>query len=48
MRLLSLLFWGLVLVAAAISYRWGSLVGLVFFVLALMSGAVVASHWPSQ
>lgn len=45
MRLASILFWGLVLVTAGVSYRWGSLFGLVFFVFTLMIGATVASHW---
>jgi hypothetical protein len=45
MKLLSVLFWGLVLVTACVSYRWGSMVGLIFFVFALMVGAVLASRW---
>jgi hypothetical protein len=48
MKFTSLLFLGLVLLTAVVSYRWGSIVGLVFFVLALMTGAVVASHWALQ
>jgi hypothetical protein len=44
MKLTSALFWGLVLLTASISYRWGSIIGLIFFVLALMMGVVVASH----
>ena len=44
MKLLSILFWGLVLVTAGISYRWGSLVGLIFFVFTLMMGAAVLSR----
>ena len=45
MKLLSVLFWSLVLVTAGVSYRWGSMVGLIFFIVALMIGAVGASHW---
>jgi len=48
MKFTSLLFLGLVLLTAVVSYRWGSIVGLVFFVLALMTGAVFASHWRLQ
>ena len=47
-RAASLLFWGLVLLTAGVSYRWGSIVGLVFFIVALMTGTVVASHWALQ
>jgi hypothetical protein len=47
MKLLSSLFWGLVLVTAGISYRWGSMVGLIFFVFMLMICATVASRWVS-
>jgi hypothetical protein len=45
MKFGSSLFCGLVLLTAGVSYRWGSIVGLVFFILALMMGALVASHW---
>jgi hypothetical protein len=45
MKPLSAMFWGLVVVTAGVSYRWGSMAGLVFFVFALMIGAVAASHW---
>ncbi len=45
MKLLSGLFWGLVLVTAGVSYRWGSMVGLIFFVFTLMIGAVLVSRW---
>jgi hypothetical protein len=48
MKLLSVLFWGLVFVTAGVSYRWGSMVGLIFFVSTLIIGAVVASHWVLQ
>ena len=44
MNLRSILFWGLVLLTAGISYRWGSMIGLIFFILTLMTGAVVVSH----
>ena len=45
MNLRSSLFWGLVLVTVGVSYRWGSMVGLIFFVFTLMLGVVVASRW---
>ena len=48
MKFTSVLFWGLVLLTAGISYRWGSMIGLIFFVLALMTGAVVVSHLALQ
>ena len=44
MNLPSTLFWGLVLITAGVSYRWGSMVGLIFFVFTLMTGAVVISQ----
>ena len=44
MKPLSALFWGLVLVTAGVSYRWGSMVGLIFFVFTLMMGGLVASR----
>lgn len=45
MKAFSVLFWSLVVVTALVSYRWGSMVGLIFFVAALMTGALAASHW---
>ena len=45
MRPLSFLFWGLVLVTTGVSYRWGGMVGLVFFIVLLMIGAVAATHF---
>ena len=45
LNLPSALFWGLVLVTGGVSYRWGALVGLIFFVFRLMIGAVVATGW---
>ncbi len=45
MNVISVLFWSLVLVTVAVSYRWGSMVGLIFFVFTLMTGAVAVSHW---
>jgi hypothetical protein len=42
---LSTLFWSLVLVTAGVSYRWGAMVGLIFFVFTLLGGAVFASRW---
>jgi hypothetical protein len=44
---ISVLFWSLVLVTCLVSYRWGSMAALVFFVFALMTGAVAVSHWPA-
>ncbi len=38
------LFWSLVLATALVSYRWGSMVGLVFFIALLMTGAFLTSH----
>ena len=48
MKPLSVLFWSLVLVTAGVSYRWGSMAGLIFFVFTLMIGAVAVSHWALQ
>ena len=48
MKLLSILFWGLVVDTAGVSYRCGSMAGLIFFVFTLMIGAVAASHWALQ
>jgi hypothetical protein len=45
MKPFSVLFWSLVVVTVLVSYRWGSMAGLIFFVAALMTGALVASHW---
>ena len=42
---LSTLFWSLVLVTAGVSYRWGAMVGLMFYALILVIGAVLASRW---
>jgi hypothetical protein len=44
MKPFSAVFWSLVLVTALVSYRWGSMVGLIFFVALLMTSAVVASR----
>ncbi len=44
MKAFSVFFWSLVLVTASVSYRWGSMVGLIFFVALLMTSALVASH----
>jgi len=49
MKPFSVAFWSLVFVTALVSYRWGSMVALIFFVALLMTGALVASHlavWP--
>jgi len=48
MKPLPVLFWGLVLATAGVVYRWGSVVGLIFFVVALMMVALAASHWRLQ
>lgn len=45
MKAFSVLFWSLVVVTALVSYRWGSMVGLIFFIAALMTSALAASHW---
>ena len=45
MKPLSALFWGLVLVTAVVSYRWGSMAGLISFVFMLVIGAAAASRW---
>jgi hypothetical protein len=47
-KALSVLFWGLVVVTVGVSYRWGSMAGLIFFVFTLMMGAVAVAHWPPQ
>jgi hypothetical protein len=44
MKITSVLFWGLVLLTAGVSYRYGSMIGLIFFILTLLTGAVVVSH----
>ena len=48
MKPLSVVFWGLVFVTAGVSYWWGSMVGLIFFVFTLMIGAFLASRWGLQ
>ena len=40
----SVVFWSLVLVTALVSYRWGSMAGLIVFIVLLMTSALVASH----
>jgi hypothetical protein len=44
MKPFSVVFWSLVLVTAFVSYRWGSMVGLIFFVAMLMTSVLVASR----
>ena len=44
MKPLSVLFWGLVLVTVGVTYQWGGIVGLIFFVFTLMTGALAVSH----
>jgi hypothetical protein len=48
MNLLSILFWGLVLVTAFVSLRWGAMIGLIAFVLALLLGAVAISRFSAD
>ena len=48
MKSLSILFWSLVFVTAGVSFRWGGMAGLIFFVFMLMMGAALASHWRLQ
>jgi hypothetical protein len=48
MKLNSVLFWVLVLITAGVSYRWGSIFGLIFFIVSLMTGALIVSHWAPQ
>ncbi len=43
MSVLSIVFWALVVAAAAVSYRWGSMIGLVFFMVALSIDALLAT-----
>jgi len=45
MTILSILFWSLVIVTAGVSFRWGSMIGLTFFLFALVTAAMVASHF---
>jgi hypothetical protein len=45
MKLLSVLFWALVITTAGVSYRWGNMVALIFFLFALVIGAAIVSHW---
>jgi hypothetical protein len=44
MKPFAVVFWSLVLVTALVSYRLGSMVGLIFFVAVLMTSALLASH----
>jgi hypothetical protein len=48
MKLLPVLFWSLVLITGGISYRCGSMVGLIFFLFTFLIGAVVAAHFGLQ
>lgn len=41
----SLLFWGLVAAVAFVSLRWGAMIGLIVFVLALTIGAATIARW---
>lgn len=45
MTIISMLFWSLVLITVVVSFRWGSMIGLIFFVAALMIGVVAVSHF---
>ena len=44
MTILSILFWSLVIVTAGVSFRFGAMAGLIFFLFTLVTGAEVASH----
>lgn len=44
MSLISIVFWALVLVTALVALRWGAMIGLVGFIVALMIGAVAISR----
>ncbi len=41
----SLLFWGLAAAVALVSLRWGAMIGLIVFVLALTLGAAAIARW---
>ena len=40
-----IMFWMLVLVTALVATRWGAMIGLIGFILALMIGSVAISRW---
>jgi len=44
MTLSSAWFWGLVLVTAVVSFRWGAMAGLIFFVFMLVICAAAVSR----
>jgi hypothetical protein len=44
MNFISVEFCSLVVLTAGINFRWGSIAGLIFFILVLTMGAAVASH----
>jgi len=44
MKALPVLFWALALLTLGVSYRWGSLIGLLFFLFTFVIGAAVAQH----
>lgn len=44
MNLIAIVFWLLVLVTGLMALRWGAMIGLVGFILALMIGAVAVSR----
>ncbi len=44
MSLIPIVFWTLVLVTALVALRWGAMIGLIGFILALMIGAVAVSR----
>jgi hypothetical protein len=41
---MSIVFWTLVLVTAVVAVRWGAMIGLIGFIVALMIGAVAVSR----
>ncbi|MGO9743480.1 MAG: hypothetical protein ACLPN5_18580 [Roseiarcus sp.] len=45
MKPIALFFWGLVLVTIAVSYRFGAMTGLIFFLFVLMTGVELLSKW---
>ncbi len=42
---IALFFWGLVLVTLGVSYRFGAMTGLIFFLFVLMTGVELLSKW---
>jgi len=44
MKILPVAFWALVAATAVVSYRWGSMIGLIFFVVMLLTDALLVSR----